>query len=75
MQDFENLTDPDEIEIEEIPEELGISLLYQIGCDEIVQQFISGLWEYRDSLLVNEEIPELNESHEKNTIEEVLIVD
>jgi hypothetical protein len=49
-QDLENLPEPEEEETEETPEELrvrGISFDNQIGCDEIVQQFISGLSEYR----------------------------
>jgi hypothetical protein len=49
-QDDENSPEPEEGETEETPEELrvrGISFDNQIGCDEIVQQFISGLSEYR----------------------------
>ena len=52
-QDLENLPEPEEEETEETPEELcvrGISFDNQIGCDEIVQQFISGLSEYRSSI-------------------------
>ncbi len=49
-QDLEELSEPEEGETEEYPEELrvrGMSFDNQICCDEIVQQFISGLSEYR----------------------------
>jgi hypothetical protein len=49
-QDDESLSELDEGLDEETHEELrvrGMSFDNQIGCDEIVQQFISGLSEYR----------------------------
>jgi hypothetical protein len=52
-----------------------MTLNNKIGCDEIVQQFISGLSEYRDSMRQSYDIPELNESCISETNEEVLIDD
>jgi hypothetical protein len=50
-----------------MPEELRVrdmTLFNQIGCDEIVQQFISGLCEYEDSIRGNTEIQNLNETYD-----------
>ncbi len=61
-----------------MPEELRVrdmTLFNQIGCDEIVQQFISGLCEYEDSIRGNTEIQNLNETYDQLTTEEILIDD
>jgi hypothetical protein len=65
----ENLTVSEEGKIEETSEELllsrSISLYNQIGCDEIVQQFISGLSEYKESIRTSRDIPELNDTYQE----------
>ncbi len=51
----------------------GMSLYNQIGCDEIVQQFISGLSEYKESILDSKQIQELNGTLNEETTEEAEI--
>ncbi len=60
-----SVTVSEEGKTEETPEELlvrGLSLENQLGCDEIVQQFISGLSEYRESIHYSKETLDLNYS-------------